>query len=101
MKKVLLTLGLALTMASCTMTLTSPDTEISAMETINPVYQLKPEGQLSIEVYRVKLDGKHDYLIASWSEAKNGVCHDPECAYCKMNPSTGKTSSNSSDDWTW
>lgn len=92
MKKIVLALGLVLLMASCTV----PPFE--GMEHVNSIERTE-EGYYSLEVYRMKLDGKHDYLIVQGQDGGRsyGLCHDPECAYCQANREIKSTS----EDWTW
>lgn len=88
MKKAILVLGLVGLMASCT----TPSVE--GLEHVNSIS--RGENFYPINVDRLKLDGKHDYLIVGTQNTRYGLCHDPECNYCKAMQESGKE-----EGWTW
>jgi len=90
MKRLFLILGLAGLMASCT----TPSVE--GLEHVNSIS--RGENFYPINVSRLKLDGKHDYLIVGTQNTAYGLCHDPECGYCKE---VQESKEDPKEEWTW
>ena len=89
MKRLFLILGLAGLMASCT-------PSVEGLEHVNSIS--RGENFWPINVDRLKLDGKHDYLIVGAQNTTYGLCHDPECNYCKAK---AMQESRKEEEWTW
>lgn len=92
MKKLFLALGFV----TCLLSSSCSSPELVGTEYVNSIS--RGDGFYDLEVYRVKLDKQHDYLIALTKSQTFGLCHDPECTYCK---STSQSDTKPSEDWSW